>query len=116
MATSYYGYWKRPDWLAALLKYTKDGLLYWSSISDHLPLTAQRFYGMDNKRIDKALKDPNQVALIEVPLGRASHWVVATAPVPWSRQYFIADPLNTNPLRTTGMYGGYLGFTILTSK
>ena len=102
--------------MAKELRFTPGGLLYWNSVGEKLPITATRFFGNNTQRIDKALASKNEVAILEVNLGVGKHWMVATQKVVGTNHYYIADPLNVDPKRTTKLYGGVTGFAILAFK
>lgn len=100
MLSDYFRSFKDPNWMAKNLKFTKssvpnlDGLLLWGSINTSaLPFNFEwRSYGLDENRINEALKNPNKAALLNVNGG--SHWVLATSKIFFLGMfgYIAADP------------------------
>lgn len=113
MLSDYFHTFKYPSSLCRELSYTKDGLLLWKSTENAVGLHCERFYGYNTDLINKALLDPRKAVMLEVELGRGSHWVVATRKV--GNFYIIADPLSVLPLRSTLNYRNkIIGGSIIT--
>lgn len=91
MFSDWYGEYKDPGVLARSLTYTKDGLLYWSSIGKvYKTITFKwRFYSHDKKLITTALSSRWDTVLLNVD--RNKHWVAALYHVPFVG-YMAADP------------------------
>lgn len=113
MACTYFRQNEDPLSVSRKIQYDKNGLILWGSLFLPFRLAYTRIKFPDYRRIDTALKNPDEVALIEVNLGRGSHWVVATAKIPFTNHYIVADPLRPG-LVTTMRYGGVVGACILT--
>lgn len=88
------------------VKYTKDGLIIWTSISFPVFKFEKRLYGWNNAEIDISLKDPKKAVILEVANG--SHWVVAIKKVPFTKHYFIVDPWD-GKIKTTVAYKNVTG-------
>lgn len=89
MLSSYYGLFRDPEWLAENLKFTKDGLLYWSSCNFENFKFERRVYGQNDYLIKKSLlSNPDTAVVVEVDY---SHWVVIIGR-DWRGRYRIADP------------------------
>lgn len=114
MASDYFRCYKDPKWMARNLSYTKDGLILWQSIGKNLCFEfLWRFYTFNQKVIDRALKDPDQVCLLQV---QNYHWVVAVRKVPFTSTYVIADPW-TGTTSTTLRYNNQVtGGAVLKRK
>lgn len=90
MASEYFGHFRKPSWMAKNLKFTKDGRILWHSIGQVLPFKFDyRYYACYSKVIDAALRNPNQVVLLEI---RKAHWVLALRKSFLSNNYIAADP------------------------
>jgi len=113
MALNYFKKDATPLKLASTLSFTNDGYLIWSSLKQY-EITPIRIRSADYRRIDIALANPNEVALLEMRLGRGSHWAVALRKIPFSNHYVIADPLKSGFV-TTMKYGGVIGCCILSN-
>jgi len=95
MLSDWYGKYKNPSWMAKNLKFTKDGLLYWNSItSSELPMKfVYRYYSRDDKKIKEILYSKDNACILRVVLNHYQHWVVLLG---YSRLYGykIADPID----------------------
>lgn len=108
----FYTPFKFPSQLSQELSYTKDGLLIWKSTENVLKLHCERFFGFDIAKILDGLKDPGKCVMLEVRLGRGSHWVLATGK--FLAGFKIVDPLG-GFLPTTYKYGNrIIGGSIVT--
>jgi hypothetical protein len=113
MALNYFKKDATPLKLATTLSFTNDGYLIWSSLKQY-EITPLRIPSADYRRIDLALANTNEVALLEMYLGRGTHWAVAIRKIPLTNQYVIADPLSFGFV-TTMKYGGVKGCCILSN-
>jgi len=108
--------YREPHELAKMLDFTVNGLLLWNSVKKVTNMIFEwRQYGYDQARIDKSLKDPKQACLLEFNLGEGKHWVVALRRIPFTKTYWIADPL-TGSKKLSTKYGAVTGsahFSIL---
>ena len=91
MLSGYFKSFKTPRFLAKYLKYTRDGLIIWSSMPYVLPFRLdKRLYRQDDIEIKKSLDDPDKAVILQVD---NFHWVVCLGVyrfAPWI--YRIADP------------------------
>ena len=115
MLSDYFGSFRTPAWFADNLKFTKEALLYWTSVNTQKELKFTwtfRGYGQDWNKIDSALKDPNTAVILEV---EHYHWVVALSRIPFTRIYRIADPW-TGTKRLSSAYKYISGFSTFKRK
>ncbi len=101
-----------PGDLCKKLKYTSNGYLYWSSIGEVFRTMKfeWRFYTYDQFRIDEALKNPNKTVLLNVMGGK--HWVHALNRIPFTRTFWVADPIDGR----RKVYSGVIGGAVLVKK
>lgn len=68
-----------PDQVADHIEwYTRAGLILWPKLLLKGAVWTWREYGFNWDKIGKAVADPNQRVLIEVPMAHGSHWLKAT--------------------------------------
>lgn len=85
------GCFRDPEWLAKNLSFTKDGLLYWNSVSEKMDFKfTWRFYRYDEARILPALAGENTACLLRLYDGAKTHWVVGIRKV--GNYYYVANP------------------------
>ncbi len=107
MLTDYFGSFQRPDSIASFgLKYNLQAQIIWGTISLASMAFQERVFGFNQLKVDISLRDPNKAVILQVANG--SHWVVALRKVPFSNQYFIADPWD-GKLKMSGVYGNITG-------
>lgn len=110
MLSSYFKPYNSPEWFAENCKFTKDGLLYWSSCKFANFRFVNRVYHRSDRFIKQSLKHPNTAVVLELDY---SHWVVAIGRS-WLGGYRIADPFYGNK-STTRRYGRITGSAHFTS-
>lgn len=86
-----FGCYRSPDWLAKNLRYTKDGYLYWQSITEKMGFAFDwRFYTYDEMRILPALSGKLSSCLLRLYDGSKAHWVVGIRKI--GNYYYVANP------------------------
>ncbi len=88
--STYFGDNLTPADVNEIIKFTANGLVYWTSCSFGHFVFDRRTYGRDYAAISAAILDPKQAVILQV--ARASHWVVATGWQPEINDFKIADP------------------------
>jgi hypothetical protein len=71
------------------VKYTRDGLIIWSTINFPKFRFAERVHGHHFSKIRESLKNPKTSCILTI--NRNSHWVVACRAI--GDYYWVADPL-----------------------
>ena len=102
---------KTPDILAKTLSFTSTGKLYWNSVTQKTGAKfLWRYYSLDKKVVDEALKHPTKCVILEFPFAGYSHWCWCLGK-DWLGRYKIADPLRGD-FGLSSRYGTPKGFVI----
>lgn len=72
---SWYGEYTTPGNMSHKLRYTKNGLLYWTSIPAPMKFVYRYYYFNSNKAYS-ILKSRDNACILEVQWGKQKHWVV----------------------------------------
>lgn len=111
MLSDYFGCFESPDRIIGKeVKYTKDGLVIWSSINFPKFTFRERFYGQDNQKILEALKNPKKAVILNVNDGQ--HWVVGLSKTLIGNDYLAADPWNGKKISVLKTYRNITGGAI----
>jgi ABC-type bacteriocin/lantibiotic exporter with double-glycine peptidase domain len=102
----------RPDDVAQLCKYTKEGLILWSSLDKVKLQLIKRGYLREDDFIKEALKNPTKVCMLQV---QGNHWVFVTG-VSVLGGYKIIDPWYGDNSTTRRYKNQVTGYAILGEK
>ncbi|KKQ98825.1 MAG: hypothetical protein UT24_C0034G0003 [Candidatus Woesebacteria bacterium GW2011_GWB1_39_12] len=93
MLSDYFKCYKSPKEIAHNINnYTKDGLIIWKNLNFEKMQFIRRDWNPSLNGILNAVKNPYTAVILEVPLGKGKHWVVALRKDWFSNDFLIADP------------------------
>lgn len=116
MGLSAFGFTITPDVIAKQKKsYTKDGLILWGNLilPGNFKMRA-RIYGRNDAAILASLRSPDEFVILQVANG--AHWVLATSPTIFGKDFNIADPWHGDRAKACGRYKNITGSAHFTRK